>query len=550
VSTDSQARIRFDARDWRALALLLAGWFALPLLLGTGARIPLNDDWAYAHTVRTLLESGEFRRPSWTWVPALTHTAWGALFAKLLGFGFPALRWSSLVAGAFGIAGTFTLARRAGAATVAAALLAAAYGFNPVHVHLGFTFMTDTLFIALCVWSLVFLAEYTRSSGWGALAAGIACAVAATLSRQTALVLPAAFLLALLISRPLDWRAWLGAALCAGIVGGLYLQTEHWLFETGGRWSRLYSVRDAGKFIASGQSAADFHFVKHGLATLVLTGWFLAPVLLRIVAPLKLRLAAGAIGAAAAAFVILRLQLPLPPSYNVIWDVGLGPLTIAGTEFLPHAPAWLWWALTLVGAAAGAELIALLLWRGLPDWRTWRKRGDILLLLAFATGFLLPHLARAPFFDRYLFTLVAPLGAALIAIAGGAAGPGWRKHAAVAASALFIAFAFVGTRDYLVRSEAKWALLEALRAEGYGERVVVGGVEYNGWYDDFDPIERSPGNKFVWDEEFILTYAPQHERFAPYAERSYRRWLPPGDERVYVLRRTAKQSQPVGGLSR
>ena len=155
MSTDTISRRGFDARDWRALALLLAGWFALPLLLGTGAQIPLNDDWAYAHTVRTLLETGEFRRPSWTWVPALTHTAWGALFAKAFGFGFPALRWSSLVAGALGIAGTFTLARRVGAATGAAALLAAAYGFNPVHVHLGFTFMTDGPFIALCVWAIV-----------------------------------------------------------------------------------------------------------------------------------------------------------------------------------------------------------------------------------------------------------------------------------------------------------------------------------------------------------------------------------------------------------
>ena len=72
---NSMPRSHFNASDWRALALLLVGWFALPLLLGTGARIPLNDDWAYAHTVKTLLDTGEFRRPSWTWVPALTHTA-------------------------------------------------------------------------------------------------------------------------------------------------------------------------------------------------------------------------------------------------------------------------------------------------------------------------------------------------------------------------------------------------------------------------------------------------------------------------------------------
>jgi hypothetical protein len=536
-------RIRFEARDWWALALLLAGWFALPLLLGTSAPIPLNDDWAYAHTVTTLLETGEFRRPSWTWVPALTHTAWGALFAKAFGLGFPALRWSTLVAGALGIAGVFTLGRRLGLANAASALLAATYGFNPVHVHLGFTFMTDTLFIALCVWSLVYLGDFARGGGWAALAAGTALAVAATLSRQTALVLPAAFALALLIARPRDARAWLAAAACAAVVTFAYLRAEQWLFETGGRWSRLYSVRDAGKFIAREQASAVFHLARHGVASLVVFGWFLAPISIRFSAPLRLRLAASALGAAAAAALALRLDATLPLSYNVIWDLGLGPLTIGGKEFLPHAPQWLWWALTLAGATAGAEALAIAAWRALPAWRSWRRRGDVLLLAAFSAGFLLPHLARAPYFDRYAFTLVAPLGAVLLLVAGGEASP-WRQRASAAALAFFVAFSFAGTRDYLARSEAKWVLLQELRAEGYGERVVVGGIEYNGWFDDFDPVERSPNPRFVWDDEFVLTYAPRADGYARYAEESYARWLPPGRETVYVQRREGKQSAP------
>jgi hypothetical protein len=123
---------------------------------------------------------------------------------------------------------------------------------------------------------------------------------------------------------------------------------------------------------------------------------------------------------------------------------------------------------------------------------------------------------------------------------------GWRSRVSAAAIGFFWLFAFAGTRDYLARSEAKWTLLTQLRAEGYGERVVVGGVEYNGWYDDFDQVERSPNPGFIWDEEFVVTYAPAKERFAKYAEQTYSRWLPPGDETVYVLRREANQSQPAG----
>lgn len=536
-------RSGFDARDGRALGLLLAGWFALPLLVGTGAEIPLNDDWAYAHTVKTLLDTGEFRRPSWTWVPALTHTAWGALFAKLFGFGFQALRWSSLVAGAFGIAGVFTLGRRMGAATAAAALLAAAYAFNPIHVHLAFTFMTEVPYLALCVWSLVFLADFARGGSWPALAAGITLAVAATLSRQTALVLPAAFALALLISRPLDWRAWVAAALCAAVVGLAYLRAEQWLFETGGRWSRLYSVRDAGKFIAAAESSAPFHLVKHGAVTLMLLGWFLAPVLLWQSASFRLRASASLLGAAAVAGAIFVLGLSVPIHYNAIWGSGIGPITISGKDLLPQLPAWAWWAATIVGAAAGGEALAILLARLLPEWRTWRARGDVLLLLLFSAGFLLPHLLRAPYFDRYAFTVVAPLGAVLLASSGGDVARGARKLAGLGAIAFFVALGAVGTRDYLVRSEEKWALLEALRAEGYGERVVVGGIDYNGWFDDFDPHERS-GDNFVWDDEFVVTYAPTRDGYAAYAQRSYARWLPPGSETLYVLRRTANQSLP------
>jgi hypothetical protein len=537
-------RVRFDARDWRTLALLLAGWFALPLLIGTSADIPLNDDWAYAHTVRTLLETGEFRRPSWTWVPSLTHTAWGAAFAWVLGFGFPALRWSSLVAGALGIAGVFTLGRRIGLATGAAAALAAAYGFNPVHVHLGFTFMTEGPFLALCVWSLVYLSDFAREGRWSALAAGTAFAVAATLSRQTALALPAAFAVALVIARPRDWRAWVALALCVGVTFFAYLRAERWLFETGGRWSRLYSVRDAGKFIDRGRGAAAFQFFRNSAATLVMFGWFLAPLTLRLRASRALRAAVSALGVAAVVFVAWRLRLSPPLSYNVIWDLGLGPITIQGKEYLPHAPTWLWWILTALGAAAGAEAVALIAVRGFADWRTWRKRGDVMLLLAFSVGFLLPHLLRAPYFDRYAFTLAAPLGAALLAMAGDAPPSPVRRRASIALLAAFWAFAFVGTRDYFARSEAKWALLMQLRHEGYGERVVVGGIDYNGWYDDFDPVERAPRGAFVWDEEFVVTYAPQQERYEPYAQRSYTRWLPPGEETVHVLRRLQHRSLP------
>jgi len=108
-----------DRRDGGLLALLLVVWAALCLLAAPFGEFPLNDDWSYAATVKTLVEQGRYVPGDWTSMPLLLHALWGALFCLPAGFSFLALRLSTAVAGAAAIALTHALVREAGAGAAA-----------------------------------------------------------------------------------------------------------------------------------------------------------------------------------------------------------------------------------------------------------------------------------------------------------------------------------------------------------------------------------------------------------------------------------------------
>jgi hypothetical protein len=47
---------------------------------------PLNDDWAYGWTVKTLLETGVFQLSDWTATNILPQALWELYFVSLLDF--------------------------------------------------------------------------------------------------------------------------------------------------------------------------------------------------------------------------------------------------------------------------------------------------------------------------------------------------------------------------------------------------------------------------------------------------------------------------------
>src|SRR5580765_8375698 len=79
------------------LLILAAFWLVGLLVVWPVGNFPLNDDWAFARSVKRLLETGSFYPTAWAAMPLFTQTLWGALFCLPMGFSFNALRCSTLV---------------------------------------------------------------------------------------------------------------------------------------------------------------------------------------------------------------------------------------------------------------------------------------------------------------------------------------------------------------------------------------------------------------------------------------------------------------------
>src|SRR5215217_5512086 len=129
--------------DYTCLLLLALIWILAVLAVNPVGNFPLNDDWAYGYTVRSLVEEGTFRLSGWTATNLIAQAMWGTLFCLPFGFSFDALRVSTLVLSLGGILATYGLLRESRAPALLAMLGALVLAFNPIYFALSFTFMTD-----------------------------------------------------------------------------------------------------------------------------------------------------------------------------------------------------------------------------------------------------------------------------------------------------------------------------------------------------------------------------------------------------------------------
>lgn len=531
-----------SSRDRDRLAtVILSGLWAVPLVvIGIHGEFPLNDDWAYARTTQTLLETGRFARDAWTFAPILTNVGLGVVFSWVFGFSFEALRLSGVFMGWLGLVGAYRLFREVGVDTRRSFFGAAVVGFNPIHLNLSYTFMTDVPFTALCTWSLVFCARGLLRSSWRAMAAGMALCALAALSRQPGVAIVPAAVLAASVAPEGEFRTrmllWGGVAV-VGAVGGLAI-----LFAVGGPFP--FRLPEFVRGSAGGPSLAGA-VVRYAVVIFVNLGLFLSPVVALMLsngAGLQRRVVAWTTGLSV--LVLLALLLSgesLPIGGNVLYDLGVGPSTVHGARFLPGAPDGSWWLATAVAAVAGSFAVALL---GMDVVRhRFRSRPDRLLLLVFPLLYLAPLLGVDNFFDRYLLPILAPLAAVLLGVH---AVPSRARVGGVAAAlGLLAALAMLGvlgTRDYLEHSRARWSLLQTLIERGVPAERIDGGFEFDGW-SGLHPAtvweQRRRGKSY----EFVVSHlGPRHMRdFRVLDTRWYQRLLPPRKEGLVLYQRVGSK---------
>ena len=150
---------------------------------------PLHDDWAFSWTVRTLLETGQFRPSDWTATNTLSQVLFGALFCLPLGFSFNALRLSTLTLGFIGVLVTYALLREVGAGRAVALLGALLIAIDPPYFNLANSFMTDVPSFTFFISAVYFLLIGLRRPSNIYLISGIFLSVVAVLNRQSNLII-------------------------------------------------------------------------------------------------------------------------------------------------------------------------------------------------------------------------------------------------------------------------------------------------------------------------------------------------------------------------
>jgi hypothetical protein len=532
-------------------------------LIHPKGEFPLNDDWAYSAAVKSLLEGRGLKLSGWISTNIIAQVVWGALFCIPFGFSFTALRISTLTLGATGVLALYGLLREVDAGRDTALFGALLLAFNPLYLGLSYTFMPDVPFVAISVLSLYFLVRGMRRNTKVAVMGGLLLACVALLIRQNGLAIFIGCSLTYLARSGLRLRKVLLAGIPAALGGTVQILWRWWL-----EYKRVLPARysmQAAWILAEPRSFVSWKAAEAFAAGLVMVlvylGLFALPILLflsrRKLSELfrsRLLTVATLVFAVFASFELSFRRMPLLP--GILYDLGLGPATLRDAFLLnlpslPKAGALFWFVITylgFIGAVALVHSTLVAIAQGLKLLPPPQgKREPLLMLLASGLVYLVPVallVLTGWTFDRYVLFLV-PLGIAVAVLVVSEVPAGRAGFAAVplaiASLALYAAFAIAGTHDYLAWNRVRWqALDELVTQQRVSAREIDGGFEFNGWYL-YDSEYRITQEKSWWwvaRDDFMVTFGPV-PGFTELKRYQFRRWLPPGEGDILVLRRTA-----------
>jgi 4-amino-4-deoxy-L-arabinose transferase-like glycosyltransferase len=467
------------------LAWLLLWFFASPL-----GEFPLNDDWSYSATVKHFCDTGEYVSGD---TPAMTlfgHVLWGSLFVKIFGFSFSILRLSGNIAGLIGIFFSYRLCNYLFNNKNLALFFALTLLVNPIYFALSNSFMTDIPFFSSCVITSYFLLRYFKEQRNKYLFLGILFSCFGMLIRQTAIIIPAAFAIMMIVENPRSVRIWLSAGLpvsCAGltlIIFTWYMRHYNhlsWAFQDRGQ---VYEYFHHPKLLL-------LNFIFRVTHILLFAGLFLFPLTLFRVknivnAAFKTKIV---FGISLLAFVTALIQvLPTFPKGNIFNEYGIGPITtydVLAIHINSPEPlsAIFTWPLRIIAVTGAINLLFIFSERITAEVFVIREKSFSKFISVFAllSLCLFSFMVSLPdfFFDRYLlFTL--PFFA-LIALNG--CHPKKRAYvfSSVLIGLLFFFTAFT-VRDYFEWSRTRWQFANAVVKSGVSPMDLEGGYEFNGWH--------------------------------------------------------------------
>jgi 4-amino-4-deoxy-L-arabinose transferase-like glycosyltransferase len=531
-------------RSWTNTVLLTATWLLAILLVNPLGDFPLNDDFSYARSTMNLSEGGALRYDPWLSMTLLAQVLWGTAFCKLFGFSFTVLRCSTLVLSWVSILAGYRLSRELGQSSRTSLLIALLLAFNPLFFSLSFTYMTDVPFFAFSILSVLFYVRYFHNSQLKGLLLGSSFALAAVFVRQLGLLLPLAFAIACLVHGGLRPKALLTAFGPLAVTLVLFIWYSNWFAQSQGLPDGYGNFQRLKGLI--GWDMFEEAPLRIGVLSAYLGG-FLLPLVVLFFPSLrnglfvKMNRPALLVSLIVGAAIILSWHRL--PWANIGYNLGLGPKLLRdGFYFInvqPVAPAWTVNLLIFSGFCGAMGAVFLLVkngWEKLSGANPARSVAIFSLACTLLYGGFL--LLDVHCFDRYfiqmlpfLLPLILPAGLQIIS----------KKRVWIAGAMLLClaAFSITATHDYLAWNRARWQALDFLMKEkNITPNRIDGGFEFNGWHRTA-PQKEQPGPKSDWwvaDDEYVVAFGNM-DGYQKTGGFPYTRWLPPGVDSVYVLKR-------------
>jgi hypothetical protein len=536
-----------------ALPLLIVVQIAALILAVPRGDFPLNDDWAYAHSVRWLLDEHRIRLSDWIAMNLVPQTLLGAAAALVAGYSFATLRHVTQLVSLAVVALVFLWFEAAGMrrrdAFVATLVIIAC----PVWIPLSNTYMTDLYGLLFGLPAATLFLRALERPATATLAAATAIATIGMLERQVLIVLPAAFLVATLFST-WPWRlsVLLRAAAPTAIVMAVELGYRAYLVH--GPGLPQAQVTTLGYYFAAlGRLLTNENDYLRWVGPILVqipcyVGLFAAPWLAWVGFGddrSGRRLVLLATAAIAAAMFVLGWFPPWRADL-VIDAAGIGPFTLydaqpRGLAAIDRSPGVVW-RLAAIAAAFGVAALVRVLARATVRVvrRDAPRRARDAFLLALVAAYYLPFMITG-YIDRYLlfalpfvFALAVPREAPAPAIVDRFA-----RGAAVVWIAVVIPLAVAATHDYFAWNRARWAAIAAATSLGGTPDTIDGGFEYNGYFRfEKKPRDVPAGKSWWWvkDDRWVVAFGP----VPGYAERArftVERWLSRTPSTVYLLER-------------
>lgn len=571
--------------DLVMVGLLTLFWLLLIIVVNPIGNFPLNDDWAFGWTVKTLLTTGQFYLSDWTAPNLLPQGLFGTLFTLPFGFSFTALRFSTLTLGLLGVLATYGLLREVNAGLGTALCGALILALNPLYFPLANSFMTDIPSFTFFMASIYCMIRGLKRRSTLLLGIGILLTFIAILNRQSSVIIIPAFILAYFRSNGISTRT-----ICTAIIIGVsaivvYVSYSQWL-EFAGRTPIMYNMQ-INQLLAS-YSRGIFDIAKTYAWNIVIigvyAGLFLFPLSIILFAIQYKNLSPWqkqmevlpALFVVATAAIFFATNKPMPLIGNILNFADVGGQSLSGYDsFLEPASIALirqgWQLLTVLGVIGAALLLNCVLvitsqQLGSDHYAkklsTNSETGSNWLLI-FITALILMYflgiagLDRSYWFDRYLilFLPLVMMGASISTakLRNSKIGSG-----AICGAVVLLLFyggvTIAGTHDHLASNRVLWQALKNTMEDGkVRPDQIDGGFEFNGWYFGnkltiCNPAYKASAGrtkvtpsdfKCLFDNErwqYRVSYEPE-AGFNIEDEYHFRRWLPWRDQTVYVLRR-------------